>query len=295
MAFATLIATDELAARLDAPGLVVLDVRHDLARPDWGEAQYRAGHVPGARFVHLDRDLSAPPTGRNGRHPLPTPEAAARMFGALGIDGGTQVVAYDQGNGVYAARAWWMLRWLGHEAVAVLDGGFARWTAEGRPVTTALPAVRAATLEPSVQPTVAAEGVRASLARRSLLLVDARAPERFRGETEPLDPVAGHIPGARNRPAGANVNGDGTFKSPEELRAGFEALLRGRSAADVVHYCGSGVTACHNALAMTIAGLGLARVYPGSWSEWVADPTRPVESGAEDDRAPPEGQRASAS
>jgi len=293
--YETLVSTGDLATHLDDPRFAIVDVRHDLMHPDWGEAQYAAGHIPGARFAHVDRDLSAPLTGYNGRHPLPTPEQAAAVLGRLGIDADKQVVAYDQGSGVFAARFWWMLRWLGHEAVAVLDGGFARWTAEGRPVTTALPAVRAATLEPSVQPTVAAEGVRASLARRSLLLVDARAPERFRGETEPLDPVAGHIPGARNRPAGANVNGDGTFKSPEELRAGFEALLRGRSAADVVHYCGSGVTACHNALAMTIAGLGLARVYPGSWSEWVADPTRPVESGAEDDRAPPEGQRASAS
>ena len=213
--FTTLISTADLAARLGAPDLAIVDVRHDLAQPDaWGAAQYAAGHVPGARFAHLDRDLSAPKTGRNGRHPLPTPEACAAVFGRLGIGAGTQVVCYDQQPGMYASRLWWMLRWLGHDAVAVLDGGWARWTAEGRPVATAVPPPGTATFTPraSAVGAVAVEAVVASLPSRSLLLLDARAPERFRGETEPLDPVAGHIPGATNRPYAQNLNPDGTFK-----------------------------------------------------------------------------------
>ena len=176
--FTTLISTDDLAARLSDASIVVLDVRHDLAQPDaWGEAQYRAGHVPGARFVHLDRDLSAPKTGRNGRHPLPAPAAAAATFGRLGIDAATQVVAYDQQQGMYAARVWWMLRWLGHDAVAVLDGGFEKWRREGRPVTTDVPAARPATFVPlRIGPVATAAEVLASLADRSLVIVDARAP-----------------------------------------------------------------------------------------------------------------------
>ena len=276
----TLISTADLAARLDDPSLVVVDARHDLAQPDWGEAQYRAGHVPGARFAHLDRDLSAARTGRNGRHPLPTPERAAALFGGLGIDGSKQVVAYDQANGMFAARVWWMLRWLGHDAVAVLDGGYARWTAEGRPVSTDVPPVESARFEVSrVMPTVSATGVSASLPRHTLLLIDARAAERFRGDVEPLDPIAGHIPGAMNRPYARNVKPDGTFRPPRELRGEFEAMLHGRPVEDVVHYCGSGVSAAHNVLAMAVAGYPLTRLYPGSWSEWVSARGRPVATG----------------
>lgn len=279
--FTTLIGTDELAQRLGAEDLVVCDVRHDLARPDaWGEDAYGAGHVPGAVFVHLDRDLSGAKRGTNGRHPLPTPEDAAATFGRLGIASDTQVVAYDQGPGMYAARLWWMLRWLGHENVAVLDGGFAKWTAEGRPVAIAVTTPQPAAFAiRHVTPTVNATGVLASLPRRALVLVDARAPERFRGETEPLDPVAGHIPGARNRPFTHNLDAGGTFKHPAFLRAEFDALLDGDAHDLVVHQCGSGVTACHNLLAMEVAGLAGTRLYPGSWSEWCADPERPVAIG----------------
>lgn len=277
----TLVSPVHLAAHLDDPRWVVVDVRHDLAQPDgWGEARYRAGHVPGARFAHVDRDLSAPRTGSNGRHPLPTPENAAALFARLGIDRSTQVVAYDQGSGMFAARLWWMLRWLGHDAAAVLDGGYARWTAEDRPVTTDVPTVTpAAFAVERVAPTVSASGVAASLPRHTLLLLDARAAERYRGDTEPLDPVAGHIPGAINRPYARNVKPDGTFRPAAELRREFEAMLHGRSVDDVVHYCGSGVTACHNVLAMAVAGYPLTRIYPGSWSEWVADRARPVATG----------------
>jgi thiosulfate/3-mercaptopyruvate sulfurtransferase len=276
-----LVSTAALAGMLDDPALVICDVRHDLARPAaWGEDQFRAGHIPGARFVHLDRMLSAPMTGINGRHPLPTPEVAAAHFTQLGIARDRQVVVYDQGPGMFAARMWWMLRWLGHDAVAVLDGGYKKWAAEKRPLTTGETSFAPATFSiGKVTPHVNASGVRASIARRTLLLVDARAPERFRGETEPLDPVAGHIPGARNRPYTSNLETDGTFKPPAALRAEWEALLDGASADVVVHHCGSGVTACHNLLAMELAGMHGTRLYPGSWSEWCADRLRPVATG----------------
>ncbi|MGE5170482.1 MAG: sulfurtransferase [Rudaea sp.] len=279
-AFATLISTAELASRLGDPSFVIVDTRHELTQPAHGEEAYAKSHLPGAVFAHLDRDLSAPATGRNGRHPLPTPEAASAVFGRLGIDASKQVVAYDQGNGHFASRLWWMLRWLGHDKAAVLDGGFAKWLREGRPVTAERGAASPATFVPShVRPTLNAAGVAASLPRHDLLLLDARAAERYRGEVEPYDPVAGHIPGALNRPYGRNVAADGTFRSARELRSEFDAMLHGRSADDVVHYCGSGVSACHNLLAMAVAGYPLTRLYPGSWSEWCADPARPIAKG----------------
>jgi thiosulfate/3-mercaptopyruvate sulfurtransferase len=279
--YTTLISTDDLETRLAQPDLVLCDVRHDLTKPDtWGREQYAAGHIPGAVFVHLDGDLSAAKTGTNGRHPLPTPEQAAATFGRLGIAQGKQVVAYDQGGGANAARLWWMLRWLGLESVAVLDGGYAKWSAEGRAVTADPTRPTPATFRIAhVTPTVNATGVLASIPRQGLLILDARAPERFRGEKEPFDPVAGHIPGARNRPHTQNLNADGTFKEPAFLRAEFGAILDGISHDAVVHQCGSGVTACHNILAMEVAGLAGTRLYPGSWSEWCADPSRPVEVG----------------
>jgi thiosulfate/3-mercaptopyruvate sulfurtransferase len=279
--FTTLISTTELAARSDDPSVVIVDVRHDLAQPgDWGLSQFRLGHVPGARFAHLDRDLSAPATGRNGRHPMPAADACARAFGRLGIDAAKQVVAYDQGAGMFAARLWWMLRSLGHEAVAVLDGGFAAWTREGRPVATDTPAFSPSTFDGrAFTAIVDAPSVAASLASRVSLLVDARARERYRGDVEPLDPVAGHIPGAINRPYLTNLDADGRFKPAALLALEFDALLAGRATSDVVHYCGSGVTACHNLLAMTHAGRGGGKLYPGSWSEWCSDRERPVARG----------------
>jgi thiosulfate/3-mercaptopyruvate sulfurtransferase len=279
--FNTLIDPVQLAEHLTDPAYVVVDVRHDLARPDhWGEEQYAAGHLPGARFAHIDRDLSAPKTGRNGRHPLPSPEAAAALFGRLGIAPGTQVVAYDQGSGMFASRLWWMLRWLGHDAVAVLDGGFERWTRDGRPVSVDVPPPSRATFATAhVRPTASATEIGNALGSDALTLVDARVAERYRGDVEPLDPVAGHIPGARNRPYLHNVNPDATFKPADELRREFAALLGATPLDRVVHYCGSGVTGCHNVLAMEIAGMPGTRLYPGSWSEWCADPARPVETG----------------
>ena len=276
--YTTLISTDELAERLSDSSLALFDVRHDLMQPErWGADEYQKAHIPGAMFLHIDDDLSGPKNGRNGRHPLPTPEAAAALFGRVGIDASKQVVAYDQSTGVFASRLWWMLRWLGHEAVAVLDGGFGKWTREGRAVTSDTTERKATTfVVKNVAPTVNSAGVEASLSRHTLLLLDARAPERFRGEVEPIDPVAGHIPGAVNRPASLNVTGNGVFKPASSLREEYQALLGGRPHSDVVHYCGSGVTACHNILAMQIAGLTATRLYPGSWSEWISSSARPV-------------------
>ncbi|MEO8345048.1 MAG: sulfurtransferase [Betaproteobacteria bacterium] len=279
--FTTLITTAELEPLLGQPDVVICDVRYDLAQPDtFGAAEYAKAHLPGAQFVDVDRDLSARKTGSNGRHPLPNPETAAAVFARLGIDDRKQVIAYDQGNGMVASRLWWMLRWLGHDAVAVLDGGFAKWIKENHPVTTAPAQVQPAAFGiRRVTPTVSASGVRASLHRHTLFLIDARAAERFRGDVEPIDPVAGHIPGAHNRPYTQNLNADGTFKHPAFLRAEFNALLDGASHEAVVHQCGSGISACHNILAMEVAGLGGTRLYPGSWSEWSADPSRPVARG----------------
>jgi len=280
-AYTTLISTDALAQRLADRKLVVVDVRHDLTSPErWGEDQYRTGHVPGARFAHLDRDLSAPRTGTNGRHPLPSPEALAETLGRLGIGIDSQVVAYDQQQGMYASRLWWMLRWLGHETVAVLDGGFHQWMRERRPVSVEVPRVEPAVFPiRRVGPVVDAKAIQASLADRSLIVVDARSPERWRGDVEPLDPVAGRIPGSLNRPASQNLTTASTFKPAEDLRADFDRLLGDAPRDRVVHSCGSGVTACHNVLAMAIAGYPPTLLYPGSWSEWCSDPSRPVARG----------------
>ena len=277
----TLVSPEELAAWIDAGRApVILDASFDFADPGAGERQFAAGHVPGSQHVHLDRDLAGAKTGRNGRHPLPDRSAFAQTAGRLGIRPDTQVVALDAQGGVYAARLWWMLRWLGHEAVAVLDGGLQAWKQAGGPLSTeANPAVGAPPY-PDRPPLAPMADIRA-VAQRSPVqaLVDARAPERFRGETEPLDRVAGHMPGALNRFYKANLGPGGRFKPADELRAEFAALLGERRAADVIHSCGSGVTACHNLLAMEHAGLAGSVLYPGSWSEWSSDPARPVATG----------------
>jgi thiosulfate/3-mercaptopyruvate sulfurtransferase len=277
MAYTTLISTADLAAHLGESR--IFDCRHDLMKPGLGEQQYREAHIPGALFASLDRDLSAPKSGRNGRHPLPEPEAFGAWLGRQGVKPGDQVVCYDASNGAMAARLWWMLRWIGHEAVAVLDGGIAKWSNEGRPVTSEVPRVSSTQYPVNVNEEAA---VGARMVHRRLgqqLLVDARAPARYRGEQEPIDPVAGRIPGARNRFNMENVEADGTFKPAEVLRKGFATVLGGRAPREVVNYCGSGVAACHNLLAMEIAGLPGAKLFAGSWSEWIADPSRPQEKG----------------
>jgi thiosulfate/3-mercaptopyruvate sulfurtransferase len=282
MAFTTLISTATLALHIDQPDYVVVDCRSKLDDLDWGAREYAAAHIPGASYADLSRDLSGPKSGTNGRHPLPDPEHLAQTFGRLGIASGVQVVAYDQDNGMFASRLWWMLRWMAHDAVAVLDGGFKKWTGEGRPVENSQTgrAPRQFTGSPRADMTVDVRTVASQLAAGAgPCLVDARAPERYRGDTEPIDKVGGHIPGAKNHFFQRNLDERGLFRSPEELRAAINASIGDVAADQVVCYCGSGVTACHNLLAFEHAGLTGARLYAGSWSEWSADPERPVESG----------------
>ncbi len=277
----TLITPGELAALLaDAPRPIVIDTSFDLADTDAGERGYRASHIAGAHYLHLDRDLSSAKTGRNGRHPLPDRAAFARTVGALGVAPRSQVVCYDAQGGVYAARLWWLLRWLGHADVAVLDGGVQAWQRAGGALTdapTAAPGGAPYPERPALAASIDAGGVaaRAPLA----MLLDARSAERFRGDVEPIDPVAGHIPGAFNRFHKANLDERGAFKPQHVLRDEFGALLGGRAPGDVIHSCGSGVTACHNLLAMEHAGLAGSLLYPGSWSEWSSDPARPIARG----------------
>jgi len=274
MSGSMLVSTAELAGHLDEWRL--FDCRHDLMKPELGESQYRESHIPGALFAHLERDLSAPKNGRNGRHPLPGPEKFAQTLGRWGLKASDHVVCYDGGNGMFASRLWWMLRWLGHTGVAVLDGGFAKWTKEGRPLTADVPQFEPTLFSPRLQPmAVDVATVEKNLGKMALL--DARAAPRYRGEIEPIDAEPGHIPGALNRQSLDNVNADGTFKPAHEIRKGFAATLGTRRASEVVNYCGSGVSACHNLLAMEIAGLTGAKLYAGSWSEWIADPSRPRE------------------
>lgn len=282
MNYTTLVATDALAAHLDDPNWIVFDCRHDLARPDWGRAEYLQAHIPGARFMHLDADLSGPPTGTNGRHPLPDPTAFAAKLGAAGVGPQAQVVAYDAHGGVYAARAWWMLRWLGHAAVAVLDGGYGKWLREDRPCTAAPPRVAPRRFVAALRPlAVDVAFVASHLRDPALGLVDARSADRYRGENETLDPVAGHVPGAVNRFFKDNLEPDGSFKPTAQLSSAWRAVLRELSPTQIVHMCGSGVTACHNLLAMEIAGLAGSRLYAGSWSEWCANRSRPYVTGAD--------------
>ena len=278
--FTTLIAPHDLAPHLADEEWVVIDCRFDLAAPARGEELYLESHIPGARYAHLDRDLSGEKTGANGRHPLPTSERMRERFAAFGISPGRQVVVYDADSGMHASRLWWMVRFMGHDAVALLDGGFARWTREGRAVRGGKEQWRPGTFvgAPRESWQLSAAEVERGLREPARVLVDARSEERFRGENETIDQQAGHIPGARNFFFQRNLTADKTFKSADELRTEWRSLLGGARPDDVVMYCGSGVTACHNLLAMEHAGLGSARIFPGSWSEWSADPSRPIET-----------------
>jgi len=279
--YTTLIDPVSLMSYLNDPSWVVLDARFDLTAPTKGEALYREGHIPRARYVNLDTDLSGPKIGTTGRHPLPDPAVAAATFGRLGIGPDSQVVVYDADAGQFAARAWWMLRWLGHTRVAVLDGGLAAWTATGLALSDDEEQWEPATFVPRVQAAarVGVDDVLPHVLQAGHVLVDARANDRFRGENETLDPVAGHIPGAVNRFFQQNLTPEKTFKSPDDLRAEWTPILGGTDASNAVLYCGSGVTACHNLLALEHAGLSGARLFAGSWSEWCADPRRPVATG----------------
>lgn len=284
-----LIKVATLAARLGDAQLRIVDCRHDLSDPAGGRRAYAAGHIPGALFMHLDEDLSGPCNSRNGRHPLPTPAAFRARLGALGISPSHAVVAYDDAGGAMAARLWWMLRWIGHEQVAVLDGGWPAWLAAGQttesqpgtPAPTTYPAPANEAAHSPAMPTLDAAALQQALTSGTVKLVDARAPERFAGRNETLDPVGGHIPGALNHFFRNNLTAEGFFRPAGELRAQFTALLGQHPPEQVVQQCGSGVTACHNLLAMEVAGLPGARLYPGSWSEWCSDPSRPVATGTD--------------
>lgn len=280
MAHTTLVSAEETAAHLNDPQWIICDCRHDLANHSAGYRAYRSGHIPGARFLHLDADLSGPKTGLTGRHPLPHPATFCLRLGALGIANDTQVVTYDDTGGAYAARLWWMLRWVGHTRVAVLDGGWQAWIRAGLPVTVEQPVVAPTNFDGRLQQmAVDSAQLLTNLQNPTALVLDARSSDRFVGEHEPLDPVAGHIPGAVNRFFKLNLDADGRFKAPGVLKQEFSAVLDGHGPDAIVHQCGSGVTACHNLLAMEIAGLHGSRLYPGSWSEWVSDRRRPVATG----------------
>jgi thiosulfate/3-mercaptopyruvate sulfurtransferase len=282
--YTTLIEPVELAEKIDDPNWLLLDCRFDLARPEWGAGAFAEGHVPNALYAHLDRDLSSPVTPTSGRHPLPSHEAFLATLGRWGVDEKVQVVAYDQGNGAYASRLWWLVRWAGHTRVAVLNGGFAAWQQAALPVSqqtgVRLPRRFTPTHAPAefVSTSRIADILAAGqLASGERALVDARAADRFAGRNETLDPVAGHIPGARNYPFMRNLDPRGRFLPAPTLRSQWLETLGGQAPSNAIAMCGSGVTACHNLLALEVAGLPGARLYAGSWSEWIRDAARPVE------------------
>jgi thiosulfate/3-mercaptopyruvate sulfurtransferase len=282
MPLRTLIDAEELAGRLEDPRLRLFDCRFDLARPDDGRARYLEAHLPGAVHADLNRDLAAPATATSGRHPLPSPAAFEARLRSWGVNSDSPVVAYDDGNGMYAARLWWMLRWLGHDEVAVLDGGLRRWLQLGLPVTAQVPRPVAGSFvaRPRTSLAVNAAAVLEASTDPAARILDARAPERYRGEVEPIDTVAGHVPGARNHPFAQCLDGEGRFLRPEALREALARSLDGVPPERTIAMCGSGVTACHLLLALEHAGLPGALLYPGSWSEWSSDPSRPVRTGA---------------
>lgn len=283
--FTTLISAQELARQIDQAHVVIVDCRHDLMDTSAGQKAYEAGHLPGARFTHLDKQLSGAKISENGtflgRHPLPSKDDFIRHLRELGINHTSQVIAYDAHGGMFAARLWWMLRWIGHGAVAVLDGGVPAWVELGFALETKSPTVTQGTIEirPSLVSQLTADDILSNLSSKIYTVVDARAADRYRGENETMDPVGGHIPGAKNRFFKDNLQADARFKPVEQLRREWSATISDASLS--IMQCGSGVTACHNLLALEVAGLSGAALYPGSWSEWCADSTRPIAAGAD--------------
>jgi thiosulfate/3-mercaptopyruvate sulfurtransferase len=277
-----LVSTEKLAAHWNDPTWVIFDCRHDLTDHAKGERLYREGHIPGAFFASVETALSGKKNGKNGRHPLPTPDEFATFLAAHGVSSESTIVAYDDAGGLYAARLWWMARWIGVDSVALLDGGINRWIAEGRELSTDIPTARSGSIQAKSNPAMVwdAAMVLRNLNNPTSAILDARAGERYRGEVEPMDPVAGHIPGALNRFYKSNLNADLTFRPPVELKREFAALLQNRAPENVAHSCGSGITACANLFAMEYAGLAGSKLYAGSWSEWVSDPSRPVARGS---------------
>jgi len=277
-----LISPEELARRLDDPTWVVVDCRWTLTDPAAGPAAHARSHIPGARYANLDDDLSRRPGPSDGRHPLPAAADFAARLGSWGVGNSTTVVAYDEASGAIAARLWWLLGWLGHDRRLVLDGGFAAWTAAGLPVEARMPRWQPAHFVPRAlaDDSVVEAADLPALQAAGSLLVDVRAAPRYRGEQEPIDPVAGHVPGAVNRPGSVNIDANGRFRASEALRGELTDLLAGRSPGELIAMCGSGVTACQLLLALEVAGLDGAKLYAGSWSEWIRDPARPIATGS---------------
>jgi thiosulfate/3-mercaptopyruvate sulfurtransferase len=279
--YTTLISAENLSSQIHDRQFVILDCRHDLTDTDAGQRAYDQGHLPHALFIHLDKYLSGPKTNEHGifqgRHPLPDKVQFIATMRAFGVNDDTQVIAYDAHGGMFAARLWWMLRWVGHQAVAVLDGGLSAWQATGQTLSTEIYVPETGHLHerPSLVKQVGVQDVIENLSTAARILVDARAPDRFRGENETMDPVGGHIPGARNRFFKDNLQADGRFKPGHQLQQEWHTILS--DADKAIMQCGSGVTACHNLLALELAGMHGAALYPGSWSEWCADSHRPVE------------------
>jgi len=278
--FSSLISTQIAQDNLDNPKWCLFDCRYELTNPEKKKKEYSESHIPGAFYVDMNKDLAAPHVaGKTGRHPLPLVDDLAMKFSAMGIDNSIQVAVYDDAGGSHAARLWWMLRWLGHDAVTVIDGGWSSWIKEERPVSSkvVIPAAKKFIASPRLNWTVTADEILKELNKPETCILDARSGQRFRGVNEKFDPVAGHIPGAHSAPFNDNLNENGNWKSKSELRHKFENLLNGSLAEEAVSYCGSGITACHNLLAIYHAGLGNSRLYPGSWSEWITNPDRPIE------------------
>lgn len=278
----TLISAATLNENINNPKWVIIDCRFSLANSDAGSFAYRHGHLPNARYAHLNNDLSSATTDFTGRHPLPNFTLLTNKLGAWGISNDTQVVVYDDAGGAFAGRLWWLLNSLGHPKVAVLNGGIENWLKQGYPLTTTLPTITPTPFRPYLNPTywLTATQVQNKLAKKSICLIDARTPERYRGEQEPIDPIAGHISGALNRPFQLNLDNTGLFLSAQSLHSQFKKLIGTTAPEQIVHYCGSGVTACHNLLAMEIAGLTGSKLYAGSWSEWIRDKNRGVAKGS---------------
>ena len=276
--YSTIVSAQELFTQIDNPKWVVFDCRFNVTQPQWGQEQYHTGHIPGAFYCDLDQDLSSPPTPDSGRHPLPDPETLGLKLAAWGVSDDSQVVVYDEAVGAVAARMWWALRWLGHTPVAVLDGGLSKWNEAGYSLSTELPKkIAKGNFQPRPNDAlwVSTAEVERMRENEQAVLIDARSRARFCGEEEQVDPVGGHIPGAMSRPLTDNMGIDGRFLSPQQLHNDYEPLCREH----IIHYCGSGVTACHNLLAMEISGLGLQQLYVGSWSEWIRSKDRPIATG----------------
>jgi thiosulfate/3-mercaptopyruvate sulfurtransferase len=282
MTYTSIISTHDLADHLNDPHWVIIDCRFNLAQPEWGHQSYLEQHISGAVFADLDQHLSSPKTNQSGRHPLPDLDQLAEQCSRWGIDENTQVVVYDAAGGSFAGRLWWLLRVLGHKNVAVLDGSLQKWLHENRPVASGEEIRPAAAFHAHINPAlwVDAETVDRIRQNPDYVLIDARAPERYSGETEPIDAIGGHIPGAVNRFHGNNLSSEGTFLTPEVLRTQFLDLLGDVPSENAIVYCGSGVTSIHHLVAMELAGLTGARLYPGSWSEWIRDPNRPIANGS---------------